>query len=133
MESIFSEGQVPISPKPMHGEFYHLVHESRRLLMELLPSLRHVSDDASLLELLPAARKKEWGDKLVLQSCGSKVRSVSYLNQQSLSSVAEIVEGWRWRGGNYLLKFRQIVWYIYPYLLITTFPHISTLKPTLTT
>ena len=67
--------------------------------MDLVPSLRHTSDDASLLELLPAARKKVWGDKLAFQSFGSKVRSVLSLNQQSPLSVAEIVEGWMLRGG----------------------------------
>ena len=59
---------MTVRPKPRYGEFYHLVHESRRLLMDLIPSLRHASDDASLLELLPAACKKEWGDKLAFQS-----------------------------------------------------------------
>ena len=69
------------------------------MLIDLVPSLRHTSDDASLLELLPAARKKEWGDKLAFQSFGSKVMSVLSLNQQSPLSVAEIVEGWMLRGG----------------------------------
>ena len=90
---------MTITPKPRYGKFYHLVHESRRMLIDLVPSLRHTSDDASLLELLPAARKKEWGDKLAFQSFGSKVISVLSLNQQSPLSVAEIVEGWMLRGG----------------------------------